>query len=136
MMTNVFIDSDVIIDVTTQREPFASNSISVLKLIERNNIQACTSSNCIANVHYILRRQVGDACARKVIKELIQHIDVISVEFQDVRLALDSEFKDFEDALQFYSALRHGCQAIITRNGKDYTQATIDVYSPHEFLTL
>ncbi len=136
MITKIFIDSDVIIDVTTARMPFFENSKAVLAHIENHNIVACTSSNCIANVHYILRKHFGDGKAREIIKGLIYHVEVIAVEHQDIRLALDSDFKDFEDSLQFYSALRNGCQAIITRNGKDYQQATIDVYSPSEFLQL
>ncbi len=136
MISKIFIDSDVIIDVTTARMPFFENSKAVLAHVENHTIVACTSSNCIANVHYILRKHFGDSKAREIIKGLIYYVEVIAVEHQDIRLALDSDFKDFEDSLQFYSALRNGCQAIITRNAKDYQQATIDVYSPSEFLQL
>lgn len=115
---------------------FLQRVFNIFSQIEEAKFQAFTSSNCIANVHYLLKKKESDLKARQFIKVIIAHVGVIGISYDDVQRALDSEFKDFEDALQFYSALRHGCQAIITRNGKDYTQATIDVYSPHEFLTL
>ncbi len=136
MSKKIFIDSDVILDIALERQPFFTDSLAVLTLVEENDLQGYTSSNCIANIHYLLRKKDGDKSARDFIKVIIEYVKIIGIEHEHVLPALDSDFKDFEDSLQFYSALRNGCQAIITRNGKDYQQTTIDVYSPSEFLQL
>lgn len=136
MINKIFVDSDVLIDVAVNRMPFATDSIALLKLIEHGYLKAYTSSNCIANIHYILRKQYGDKATRQFIRDIIKNVNVIGIQYEDVVKALDSNFKDFEDSLQFHSALRNDCEAIITRNGRDYQHATVDVYSPTDFLNL
>jgi hypothetical protein len=133
MKEKVFIDSDVILDVALAREPFFSSSKMVLAMAENNVIVGNISSNCIANIYYILRKLGGDIKAREFISNIVKYISVITINHQSVLKALKSKFSDFEDALQYYSALENQCEYIITRNIEDYKNSKINILSPEEF---
>ena len=129
MIEKVFVDSDVILDVALAREPFFSSSKMVLAMAE-NNI----SSNCVANLYYILRKIGGDAKSRKFISNIVKYMNVIEINHNNVLEALKSSFSDFEDALQYFSALENDCKCIITRNVLDYKKSKIKIMLPEEFI--
>lgn len=135
-MKKVFIDSDIILDVALSRHPFFENSRLILAIIENDYAIGYTSSNCIANIYYVLRKLGNDKNARKFIKIITSYITVIPIEHSDIIFAIDSDILDFEDAIQHYSAVRNQCNCIITRNIKDYKKSAITIYTPIEFLNL
>ena len=134
MIKKVFIDTDVILDVAFARDPFFSASKIILAMAENNIIIGAISSNCVANIYYILRKAGGNSQARKFISTIVQYITVITIDHKNVLDALKSKFSDFEDALQHYSAIEHQCEYIITRNIEDYKNAEIPVLLPEEFI--
>ena len=134
MIKKVFIDTDVILDVALARDPFFSASKIILAMAENNIIIGVISSNCIANIYYILRKAGGNSQARKFISTIVQYITVITIDHKNVLEALKSKFSDFEDALQHDSAIEHQCEYIITRNIEDYKNAEIPVLLPEEFI--
>ncbi|QOW61367.1 PIN domain-containing protein [Treponema pedis] len=136
MVKKVFVDTDVILDVALAREPFFSASKMILAMAENNIIIGNISSNCIANIYYILRKCGGDSNARKFILNIIKYITVITIDHQNVPEALKSKFPDFEDALQYYSAAKNQCEYIITRNIKDYKNSKIKALLPEEFIKM
>ena len=136
MKKTVFIDSDVILDVALARNPFFPASKMILAMVESNFIIGSLSSNCIANIYYILRKLGGDSKAREFISNIVKYINVITVSHQSVLKALKSKFSDFEDALQYYSALENQCEYIITRNIEDYKNSKINVILPEEFVKI
>ena len=136
MIKKVFIDSDILLDVALARSPFFNASKQILAMAENNLIIGNISSNCIANVYYILRKSGGDNNARKFIFNIVKFMTVITIDHQNVLEALKSKFTDFEDALQYYSAVENQCEYIITRNIEDYETSTIKVLLPEEFLRL
>jgi len=136
MIKKVFIDTDIILDVALAREPFFSVSKTILKMAETNLIMAYMSSNCIANLYYILRKAGGDPNARIFIESIVKYINVISINHQNVLDALKSQFLDFEDALQNFSAAENQCEIIITRNIKDYKNSKLELMLPEDFLLL
>jgi len=136
MIKKVFIDTDIVLDVALAREPFFSASKRVLAMAENNIIIGNISSNCIANIYYILRKTGGDSNARKFISNLVKYIAVITIDHQNVLEALKSKFSDFEDALQHYSAIENQCEYIITRNIEDYKNSRIKVVLPEEFIKM
>jgi len=73
MINKVFIDTDIVLDVALAREPFFSASKTILAMAENNLIIGNISSNCIANIYYILRKTGGDTNARKFISNLIKY---------------------------------------------------------------
>jgi predicted nucleic acid-binding protein len=130
----LFIDSDVQLDLLLNREPFHFHSQVLLLESFKNGIILNTSALIIANINYILSKQVGSKTSREKITDLIKTIKVLPLESDIVDMALASDFADFEDAMQFFIAVRYSCDAIITRNIKDYKHSTIPVLTPEQFL--
>ncbi|PWK77877.1 putative nucleic acid-binding protein [Mucilaginibacter oryzae] len=130
----LFLDSDVLLDMFLKREPFFFHTQVLLIECIKGNIELRTSSLVIANTIYVLRKQVGIVKAKENLKNLFNSAKVLSFEFDAIESALSSDFTDFEDAIQFYIAQKHHCDAIITRNIKDYTNSTIPVLTAEQFL--
>ncbi|GHV41635.1 PIN domain-containing protein [Spirochaetia bacterium] len=136
MIKKVFVDSDVILDVALARKPFLKNSKMLLNLAQNDIIHGFTSSICTANIHYFLRKELGEKEARLFLSGLISFISILGVDHTITLNALKSDFGDFEDALQYGAALQNGCSYIISRNTEDYKNSKIQVYTPDEFLRL
>ncbi|MBB3055414.1 putative nucleic acid-binding protein [Mucilaginibacter gotjawali] len=100
----------------------------------KNDIVLNTSALIIANIYYLLSRQIGAKASRKKIADLIKAVKILPLEGDIVDIALASDFPDFEDAMQFFIAERYHCDAIITRNIKDYKHSTIPVLTAEQFL--
>jgi predicted nucleic acid-binding protein len=130
----LFIDSDILLDTLLKREPFHSYAQILLMECEKRNVQLNTSALVISNVHYVLSRSIGSPTSRNKIKELIKAVKVLSFENDIVDLALDSNFTDFEDAIQYLIAKRYNCEAIITRNVRDFKGSDVTVFTPEMFL--
>jgi predicted nucleic acid-binding protein len=135
-MEKVLIDSDIILDVATGREPFTIDSTSVLSLIECGYAIGTVSSNSVTNIYYILRKLSSGEKARNFLRTLLEYVSVISVSHEAIRKALDSKFTDFEDGVQHFCALENRCDTIITKNGNDYAFSEIEILEPREFVLL
>lgn len=134
-MKEVFIDSDIIVDVISDRQPFAEHSVQVLNLCFKSKLKAYTTPIIIANIYFVLSKIVNKTLLRQKIIELLGFIDVIDVSKSSILRALNSDFRDFEDALQNFSVVEHSdIKIIITRNVKDYKHSTLSVYDPESFL--
>jgi predicted nucleic acid-binding protein len=134
-MKKVFIDSDIIVDVISDRHPFTEHSAAVLNLCFKNQLKAYTTPIIIANMYFVLSKIVDKTILKQNIKELLGFIDIIEVSKNSILRALNSDFSDFEDAVQNYSAVEHSeVEIIITRNVKDYKHSTLSVYDPETFL--
>lgn len=136
MIKKIFIDTDIFLDVALARQPFFTASKIALAMAENNIIIGNISSNCIANIYYILRKSGGDVNARKFISKIITYITVITINHQNVIDALNSNFSDFEDALQNFSAIENQCEYIITRNLQNYSESKIEIMRPEDFIKL
>jgi predicted nucleic acid-binding protein len=136
VIQRVFIDTDVILDVATGRQPFAEHSEMTLAIIENKTVIGVVSSNIVTNLYYVLRKLSSSDKAKTFIQEILKYLTVISVDHHAVLEALESEFNDFEDAVQYFSALANNCDCIVTRNSEDYAKAKIPIYSPKEFVAL
>jgi predicted nucleic acid-binding protein len=134
MRQRVFVDSDVILDFALTREPFFEQSKKMLAFIQNKWALGFSSSNIIANVHYVLRKAKNDADARGFLSDLLTFIRVLPPTHRIVRDALVSDFGEFEDAMQYYTALKKRCHCIITRNVRHYQKSQIQVLTPTEFL--
>lgn len=134
-MINILIDSDVILDSLLNRQPFSSNSSKVLALCESKNLQGFVTGLMIANIYYLLKKEHNSQRILEAIKQLLTFLDVLVIDKNIILQSIDSEFGDFEDALQNYSAESHGTiNAIITRNIKDYKKSSLSVLTPEMFL--
>jgi predicted nucleic acid-binding protein len=134
-MTKILIDSDVILDFFLDRNPFSEDATGIFSLSETKKIECYTTPLIISNVYYILSKIVKHEKATGLIKSLLQIVDVLMMDKKVVLCALNSSFKDFEDALQNYTAeLNSEINLIITRNTKDYKNSSLSVMSPEDFL--
>ncbi len=134
-MDNVLIDTDVLLDFFFDREPFAEYSAEILNLCEKNKLNGSTTPVIISNVYYLLRKTAKHDIIVERIKQLLSIIDIIKMDKNAVFSALNSEFKDFEDALQNYSAIENGeIEVILTRNLKDFKKSELAILTPETYL--
>lgn len=134
-MENVLIDTDVILDFFFDREPFAEFATEILNLCEENKIKGFTTPVIICNTYYLLRKTAKHDIVIEKIKQLLTIVDVLQIDKEVVLDSLNSDFKDFEDALQNYSAVKNGkISIVLTRNIKDYKKSEMAVMTPETYL--
>ncbi|APS37469.1 PIN domain-containing protein [Salegentibacter agarivorans] len=134
-MENVLIDTDVILDFFFDREPFAEFATEILNLCEENKLKGFTTPVIICNTYYLLRKTAKHNIVIEKIKQLLTIVDVLQIDKEVVLDSLNSDFKDFEDALQNYSAVKNGkISIVLTRNIKDYKKSEIAVMTPETYL--
>ena len=136
MDSNIFLDSDVILDFLLKREPFNVPARSIFGLGYNGEIQIFLSSLTVANVHYLLRKFYGNDGALKKVSELVSFCKILPVSEKEIFAAMKSGFSDFEDAIQYFSAVQKPeIKAIITRNLADYKKSQIPIFTPETFLS-
>lgn len=133
-MEKVFIDTDIILDVLAKREPHFKFAAHLLSLADKGKIKLGVSSLTFSNLNYMLTKQFGATDTRKVLVRFKTLVQVTTVDDKTIELALGSNFKDFEDAIQYYSAINNGYKTLLTRNLKDYKPAKIPVMTAESFL--
>ena len=134
-MKKVFLDTNIVLDLLEKRLPFYINASKIFYLAEKKQITISVSSLTFANLNYILSKKTSINEARQILRKLRMLIDVISLSEKVIDLALnDLDFKDFEDALQFYSAMESKQNVIITRNQRDFPKIDIPIMNPEEYL--
>jgi len=129
----VLIDTDVLLDVALRRAPHARASTALLRALERRPRQAFVAWHTLANLNYLLRGTEGDE-PRLFLRDLTRFVAVAPGDGEAFRRAAALAMPDFEDALQVGAALEAGCDAVVTRNVKDYAGAPIEVLTPAEAL--
>jgi predicted nucleic acid-binding protein len=133
----IFLDTDVALDHLADRQPFAEYAHRLFALAETGDLTLCLSALSFSNLYYILRKLEGHSEALALLGKLKQLARVSAVGEAEIQFALASSFKDFEDAIQHFTAKAEGgVSAIITRNKADYAASEIPVLSPDEFLAL
>ena len=135
MMKKVFLDSDIIIDLISQRLPFYNDAAQIFTLLDLNKFMGFTTPVVFSNLFYILSKLKNKSFAIKNLNKLRSILNILTVDEKTIDLSLASDFTDFEDAIQYYSSIENGINIIITRNKKDYKNCKIPVLSPKEFLS-
>ena len=131
----VLIDTCIIIDLLQKRAPFFKNAYSIFIAIANNKFKAYITSKSIADIYYIMHHFLHDiAKTRKELDKLFKLFNILDTTELDCKKALHSVLSDYEDALMFETALRSNLDCIVTRNTKDFSKATIPIYSPEEFV--
>lgn len=134
-MENVLIDTDVILDFFFDREPYAEFATDILNLCAENKLKGFTTPVIICNVYHLLLKTAKHELVVEKIKQLLTILDVLNMNKEIVLDSLNSPFKDFEDALQNYSAVKSGkISVILTRNIKDYKKSELAVMTPETYL--
>jgi predicted nucleic acid-binding protein len=134
-MKSVLIDTDVLLDFYLDRKPFSDDSLQLLLKCEQKQFRAYITPVIVANTYYILRRHATHHYVVERLQILLNTITVLAMDQKQVLAALESKFTDFEDALQYFSAVNSNkIDAIITRNIKDFKKSALPVFTPNEFL--
>ncbi len=134
-MDKVLLDTDVILDFFFGRQPFADDATQVLGLCETGKIKGFITPVICSNVYYVLRQTAHHEKVINHLKQLLAITDVLPMDREVVSNALYSGFKDFEDGLQNFAAVKYGkINVILTRNLKDFSKSEIGVLSPESYI--
>ena len=134
-MKNILIDTDVILDFFLDREPFSENAAKILSLCEKKEIIGFVTPVIVTNVYYLLSQKGKQEKVIEKLKILLSLLEILIIDKNSIMVALNSDFKDFEDALQNYAAELNGkIDIIVTRNTKDYKKSELGIMNPEEFL--
>ena len=134
-MENIFIDTDVIIDFLADRKPFSKESAAIFSLIDQKKIRGYVSSLSFNNLYYILKKAGSHKKIMKSLQDLSEMVGILKVDSEIIKSAILSGFKDFEDAVQYFTALEHKrINCILTRNVNDFKNVLLPVMTPKSFL--
>lgn len=131
-MNKYFVDTNVLIDFLTFRESY-KQAAEILNDAKKGKYKVCTSALSMANLVYILRKVLKGEVLYDTLNKL-SFIEITPIGREEYLRAVSLKSNDFEDALQYFSALSYGCNALITRNIKDFPFANIPTVSPVDFV--
>ena len=134
-MKKLFIDTNIIIDLLARREPFYDASADLFSLADKKIIELNISSLTIANTSYILLRQINSNKAKEILRKLRLIVNILPLDDKIIGVALnDNSFNDFEDGLQYFTAIENNQDLVITRNLKDFKASKLPVMTARQFL--
>ena len=119
-MEHVFVDTNIVIDLLQKRENFYQEAQELFTKADRKKLKLYISALTFANTYYILSKYYSSSEAKKILSKFKVLVEVLPTTDKIIDLSLASDFNDFEDAIQFYTALESNLHVIITRNKKDY----------------
>lgn len=129
------IDTNVVLDLLQEREPFVENAARLFERIDAGEIEGFITATTITNIYYIVRKVAGKVVAQDVIAQILSDLNICAVDLNVLEQALALSFEDFEDAVQYACAVEHNLDAIVTRDGSGFVNAEIPVVLP-ENLTI
>jgi predicted nucleic acid-binding protein len=136
-MTDIFIDTDVIIDFLIDREPHSREAAIIFTLIEQRKLKGFVSSLTFSNLYYVLRKIESHNKVIAKLDSISRLLTILKVDQQTIKYAIESGFPDFEDSIQYKCALDYKkIDVLITRNIKDYKGSEIPVMTPADYLKM
>jgi len=136
MVSKVFIDTNIIVDILLERKPFFENSERVLSTIVKRNYTPYISGSSITDLYYICKKAgVESETLLRYFSELMEVFDVLVIDKGVITAAISSGFKDFEDAVQIMACKNEKIDLIITRDEKDFENKWIKVQTPEAYLS-
>jgi len=132
----LFIDTNVILDVLADREPFTDESAAIFSLIEKDVIAGYIAAHTATTVFYLLHKELGLKRAKRALMDLLKLVKIVPVDHDRLLQALAMNWDDFEDAVQAACAAKVDADYLITRNREDFARADVTVRSPAELLAL
>jgi len=134
-MDKILIDTDVLLDFFFDRQPFSEDASKIISLCEKGEINGFVTAVIISNIYYLLRKTARHEKVIDHLRTLLTLVDVVTTDKHTILAALNSDFKDFEDALENFSAQNQKkIKVIITRNIRDYKTSSLSVMTPETYL--
>lgn len=134
MRQHVFLDTNVVLDLLGERLHFYDSIAKVATLADKGELQLFASALTFATVSYFLAKNESNEIMKEKLRKFKIICKISALDDLIIEKGLNSKFKDFEDSLQYFSALQSDCQVILTRNAKDFKHTTISVMNAEEFL--
>ena len=133
-MTRVFLDTNVILDLLAQRNPFYESIAKLTTLADQKKIVLVTTPLSFTTVEYILKKTDNSEIVINKLRKFKIICEVCAVNEKIVEKGLNSNFKDFENSIQYYSAVEAKCSIFITRNGKDFKYSSLSILTAEEYI--
>lgn len=133
-MDKLFVDTNIIMDLLQKRENFFQEAQALFTLADKKIVKLFISSLSIANTHFLLSKHYNSNDARKILTKFKVLVEVLPLDNKIIDLALAADLKDFEDAIQLFTAIEHNTDIIITRNKKDFKKQNLPVLTAKEYL--
>lgn len=134
-MKKIFIDTNIVIDLLSRREPFFEEAASLFSLADKKQIELAVSALTMANTSYVLLRQMDSDNTKSILRKLRLIVNILPLNDKIIGLALnDNTLSDFEDGLQYFTAIEHEQELIITRNLKDFKNSKLPTMTAKQFI--
>jgi predicted nucleic acid-binding protein len=134
-MSRIFLDTNVILDLLGERVPFFDSIAKVATLADQKKLAIIVSPLSFTTIDYVLNKYETSESVLNKLRKFKIICEVCEINEETIDKALNSNFKDFEDAVQYFTALQSNCSIIITRNGKDFKNSTIPIMTAEEYLS-
>ena len=135
-MDKLFLDTNIILDLVSPRPPFSLFAQKLFSKSQKLNMGIYASALSFPNINYLLSKVTNKETAKQVLLKIKPLITILPLTDKIIQLALASDFNDFEDAIQYYTALENNITTLITRDLKDFKKANIRVMTSEEYLNL
>ena len=134
-MEKIYVDTDVIMDFLIDKKPYGKLAAKIFTYAEKGEVDLCVSALSFSKIYYVSRKFVEKIKALELLNRLEKIVRILPVDEKIIKQALTSDFKDFEDAIQNYTAKQiKEIKVIVTRNVKDYSKSDLAIYTPESYL--
>ena len=130
----VLLDTNIIIDIALERQPYFTNSETIFAFVEQGQIEGYISASTISDLYYIIRKQKGRDLTIEFLQEILTFCQIATVNQAVITMAFTTNFKDFEDAIQYSTAVVNQLDAIITRNPQYFPVVTLRILTPDQLI--
>ena len=134
MKTKLFIDTNIMLDLLGERIPFYNSIAKIATLADKSQLTLVASALSYATVSYFLTKFENTEKAKEKLRKFKIISEICDLDEVIIEKGLNSNFSDFEDSLQYFSALKSNCSILVTRNGKDFKESQIPVMTADEYL--
>lgn len=134
-MSRIFLDTNVILDLLGERVPFFDSIAKVATLADQKKLTIIVSPLSFTTIDYVLNKYESSESVLNKLRKFKIICEICELNEEIIHKALNSNFKDFEDAVQYFTALQSNSSIIITRNGKDFKNSTIPIMTAEEYLS-
>ena len=131
----ILVDTNIVMDILLKREPRFEASYGAIRYAIEQGCECFISAATVADIFYLIQRELKNVDeARKSIERMLTLFEIADVQDTDIRSAPSSSMHDFEAAVVHAIAVRYRADMILTRNTKDFTETSMPIYTPGEFM--
>ena len=130
----VLVDTNVVLDILLHRQPWYTDAVLIFGMTQRNLIKSYITASAITDIFYIAQKQLGKKATQEAMKWLLGVFQPATVTDNNIYQALDLEWDDFEDSVQYVVGDGLYVDCIITRNIKDFAFGSINAITPEQFI--